>query len=64
MNTPETIKWPPIIRLPRARELRRSQDETEAQICRRRGTLISLDLYDCREGYPCAVGVMAYMADL
>jgi hypothetical protein len=64
MNASETFKWQPVIRLPRARELRRLQDETEAQIVRRRGALVSLDLYDCPDGHPRAVGVMAYMADL
>jgi len=58
------IKWPAVVRFVGGKELPRQKAETTEQIIWRRGTLISLDLLDCPENQPRAIGVMPYMADL
>jgi len=52
-----------ILRLPSRRELPRQPRETEAQICNRRGTLVSLDTARDDDRF-WSVTAMAYMADL
>jgi hypothetical protein len=56
--------YSPTIRLPTQRELKRQPRETEAQISRRRGTLITLDVFEGDKGHLYCVAAMAYMADL